>query len=600
MAQLPAEPSLPNDQAALLARIERLERLVAQITSSPLQPSAIPAPVAEALPISEEPPVAEARPLPKPARTKSLESELGTRVVSKIGVLLLLMSAAWFLKWAFDNRWIGPTGRIAAGLVAGIALIFWSERFRRHSMQAFSYALKALGTGVLYLSLWAGFQVYHLLPATIALLAMVLVTGANGMLAVSQDAELLAGLALLGGLLTPMLLSTGGDHEPFLFSYLFVLSAFTVALLRFKPWNRLLIGVFPAVAAYFIGWYMMHFVSAEAGLTIGFALLLWAVFAAVPFVAQRREDVLVSVLLPLGAAAFGALSVYSVLADSNGRTWEPWCAAAFAAVYLAFARVRRKGVASTTHLSLAMVFLAVAITLKATGRAISVGWLAEAVALLWLASSNGASQNIDADIDTARAASAFRWLACALLLVGTIGALAAPYLGGSASPFLNRNFALVLGDVAALAAAMYFSRSFPEHGFLSRARIAATSLVFLNIVLLIGMEREIMQAFERGLNGAALMDANEKANFVFSGWMMLQGALLIAFGFAWRAALARWLGLLLLAATVVKAFAYDMRNLGTGYRVLSYLGLGVLLMCVSFAYQKDWLGLREAADESTQ
>lgn len=51
--------------------------------------------------------------------------------------------------------------------------------------------------------------------------------------------------------------------------------------------------------------------------------------------------------------------------------------------------------------------------------------------------------------------------------------------------------------------------------------------------------------------------------------------------------------LMLLAATVLKAFAYDMRNLGTGYRVISYLGLGIVLMAVSFAYQKDWLNLKE-------
>ena len=39
---------------------------------------------------------------------------------------------------------------------------------------------------------------------------------------------------------------------------------------------------------------------------------------------------------------------------------------------------------------------------------------------------------------------------------------------------------------------------------------------------------------------------------------------------------------------------YDMRNLSEGYRVVSLLGLGALLMAVSFAYQKDWLNLHGA------
>ena len=66
--------------------------------------------------------------------------------------MLLLVGAAWFLKWTFDNHWIGPAGRILIGLVAGAAIVVWSERFRKQKMAAFSYALKAVGTGVLYLS----------------------------------------------------------------------------------------------------------------------------------------------------------------------------------------------------------------------------------------------------------------------------------------------------------------------------------------------------------------------------------------------------------------------------------------------------------------
>ena len=51
--------------------------------------------------------------------------------------------------------------------------------------------------------------------------------------------------------------------------------------------------------------------------------------------------------------------------------------------------------------------------------------------------------------------------------------------------------------------------------------------------------------------------------------------------------------LILIVFTIVKTFIYDTRNLSQGYHGLSFLGLGALLMAVSFAYQKDWLALRE-------
>jgi uncharacterized membrane protein len=75
---------------------------------------------------------------------------------------------------------------------------------------------------------------------------------------------------------------------------------------------------------------------------------------------------------------------------------------------------------------------------------------------------------------------------------------------------------------------------------------------------------------------------------------MLYGAALLAVGFWKRSAFIRWQALILLVFTIGKTFLYDMRDLTQGYRVLSFLGLGALLMAISFAYQKDWLSLKES------
>ena len=84
-----------------------------------------------------------------------------------------------------------------------------------------------------------------------------------------------------------------------------------------------------------------------------------------------------------------------------------------------------------------------------------------------------------------------------------------------------------------------------------------------------------------------------------SVWLMLYAALLLAIGFIKGMAFIRWQGLVLLVFTIAKVFLYDVRNLTSLYRVASIFGLGVLLMTVSFAYQKDWLHLREANPEES-
>ena len=87
------------------------------------------------------------------------------------------------------------------------------------------------------------------------------------------------------------------------------------------------------------------------------------------------------------------------------------------------------------------------------------------------------------------------------------------------------------------------------------------------------------------------------AQFTYSAWFMVFGAILLTVGFWRRSAFLRWQALVLLAATIVKVFLYDMSELSQGYRILSFLGLGALLLAVSFVYQRDWLKLRAGDGE---
>jgi len=587
--------------ARLESEVQALRAEVATLRTASSQPLRQPLPLATMfVPASTPPPTSRAVAPSQPrvfaptrataADAESLESQIGTRVLSKVAVVLLLIGAALFLKWAFDNRWVGPGGRVVAGLVAGAAIVLWSERFRRQKMAAFSYALKAVGSGVLYLSLWASFQLYHLVPGWVGFGAMVVVTAWNAVMAWSQDAPLLAGYALLGAYLTPVLLGTGGDHEVFLFSYLLVIALALLALLRAKPWSLLLLAALPVTAGFFFAWYVEHFDASKASKTAVFALLLWAAFAAIPLIASDDKGVITNVLTPLGAGVFGALALYAVLADSGHRDWEPWCAVGFAAVYLALTRLRGRSLVAAMHLSLGVVFLTVAIPLKATGRGILVGWMVESVALLAVSTM--------ADLDRV-AKGVLRGLGCVALLLGVAGALIEPEIERYADrAFFNRDFGMALGAVAALAAAIFLSRRMRESdpAKAEGQSIAVGSFLLLNVVMVIAVDRELNRFFESEQpTFLAWGQSHALADFCFSAWLMLQGVANLIAGFWRRVALARWIGLLLLAATIVKLFAYDMRDLGAGYRVISYLVLGALLMAVSFAYQRDWLGLRDLA-----
>jgi len=574
--------NLAEQLLLLRKRVEALEEEVATLRGRRvIQP---PPPRAQA---ASTPPVPA---IPAPANPRfaveerqNLESRLGSQVFNRIGVLALLIGAAWALKLAIDNQWIGPAGRILVGLIAGAGLVLWSERFRSKGFPAFSYSLKAVGTGVLYLSLWASLQLYHLLPVGVVFTAMLAVTAWNAWMAWAQDAELLAAYALAGGFATPGLLSTGQNHVVFLFSYLVLLSSSVVVLLVFKVWPRLLLGALAMSSIYTIAWYARFFTADQFGLVSFFALVLFLLFALVPFIQSSEENAVLSVWLPLAASAYGSLTFYSLLQDSGRHAWLSWGAVAFAALYLLLMqlqiRLRPNAVTEAIHLSLAIVFLTIAIPLKASGRWITIGWLAEGVALYWIAAEKMKHQPV-------RLQSSVRWLSLGALALGYVGAITLPWWTRSGpTPFANAGFVAEVCAMAALAVVIWIDL---KRG---QMQIPAIASVALNLLLLVTVRREIF-AF---LPVRATLDDSIALEFTFSAFMMLHGAALLAVGFWKRTAFVRWQGLVLLVATIGKVFLYDMRSLSQGYRVLSFIGLGALLMAVSFVYQKDWLGLKAAS-----
>src|SRR3569833_2813723 len=117
---------------------------------------------------------------------------------------------------------------------------------------------------------------------------------------------------------------------------------------------------------------------------------------------------------------------------------------------------------------------------------------------------------------------------------------------------------------------------------------AAVVTIAFNLVAVLTGVREVSAVFAPASSPfVALQQA-----LAISAFLMAYGAVLLAVGFWRRSGFLRWQALALLVFTILKAFVYDMRNLSQGYRVVSLMGLGALLLAGSFAYQMDWLNLK--------
>jgi uncharacterized membrane protein len=246
------------------------------------------------------------------------EKRVGERWLNWVGVLALFFGVGFFVKYAIDNRWLGPAARVGLGLLTGLVLLALGWHFIRRKMRAFGQGLMGGGLAILYVSLFAAFSLYHLLSQPLAFGAMVLVTAGGMTLGVLQDAPALACLAVLGGLLTPVLVSTGEDARDALFAYVLMLDVGVLAVAFWRKWRVLELMAFTGTYLLYAGWYSRFY--SERALV---PALLWlgafyVIFLCLPFLHELRQRsvltvdrFLVAMLNATVAFAFGCWMLYA-------------------------------------------------------------------------------------------------------------------------------------------------------------------------------------------------------------------------------------------------------------------------------------------------
>jgi uncharacterized membrane protein len=517
--------------------------------------------------------VAPPPPPPPPKPVASLESRIGGHLLNRVGILAVLVGVAWFLKLAVDRNWIGPSLRVWIGLAAASGLVAGSERFRRQGFPAFAYSLKALGTSIAYLALWAASSLYQLAPPWLVFLAMTGVTIFNAVLARRQDSEVLALYALAGGLATPGLLSIG-HSETFLFCYLALLNAGALLLLVRRPWKRLAWAALLGTVVYCIGWSWHDTDPSDLPLTALFIGLFFAAFAVVPWLQQAISPV----VFPIVNGATAWLGLMVLFSARPQHLWRPWATLGLALVSLAIAG-RARGALARSNLGLAIFFVTMAVPLEFHGATVRLCWLAEALILVVLVRVVGDRM--------------LRVFAASVLVLAFL-ALAWDWTLGGAHPvavvanmgfFTNLAAVFVFATVTFLAAPGY---------------VAALSSVAFSVTALVTVSLEIHHywfcgaGFFQDFCGryGQLEWRTIAAGWGYSAWWMCLGAGLMAAGFLRRSAFLRWQALAILALSIGRVFLNGVSQQSQLWRVLSFLALGVLLLGISFVYQKDWLRLR--------
>jgi uncharacterized membrane protein len=169
-------------------------------------------------------------------KNPDLEKFIGERLITFIGIAILVIGIAFFVKYAIDKEWINEIGRTAIGILSGGILIGVAHRLRK-SYTTFSSVLAGGGIATLYFTITYAFQVYELFTQPAALGILVVITLFTVLLSVAYDRKELAILAIIGGFASPLMVKTGEGNFVVLCIYMLVLDIGMLCLAYYKKWN---------------------------------------------------------------------------------------------------------------------------------------------------------------------------------------------------------------------------------------------------------------------------------------------------------------------------------------------------------------------------
>ena len=212
----------------------------------------------------------------------------GGNLLLKTGIVVLFLGLAFLLRYASERvhipiglRYLSVAGGGLAAVVAG-----WKLQSRRRE---YGLILQGFGVAVMYLTSLAALKLHPLLPAPVVFAAMVVLVAAMAVMAVRQDAQIMAQAAVIGGMAAPILVSDGSGNYLVLFSYLSLLNTGIAAIARFKAWRPLNLTGFVCTFCIALFWGLKSYTPGHFSTTEPFLIYHWLLYTLIACLFARRR-----------------------------------------------------------------------------------------------------------------------------------------------------------------------------------------------------------------------------------------------------------------------------------------------------------------------
>lgn len=525
-------------------------------------------------PVKKESPVVPPQPVERIENKKqneNLEFRIGGTWFSRIGIVAVIVALAYFLKYAIDNDWVGPTGRVFLGILGGAGLLFAGEKLRG-KYPGYAQVLLGGGSLALYFSIYAGYSFYELYSFGLTFFFLFLVMANIVFMSIRHDSLAIGVLGILGAYSIPFVIGSAEPSLWTLYGYLTLVTAGVLAVSVYKKWSAFQFLSFFIVQIIILithgtGDYWLHFM---------FVSVIFAFYLGIATVYNIRKGVSSIagdlVLIFLNATTFFAWSSY-LLSDTFMVDYMGFYAVFMALIYLYLGKmsytIAKEDIKRVYTLFLvSFVLITIAIPIQLNDYFIGFSWFAEALGLGYIAQRLNRTPAM--------------YGAIGVFFLGMFESFFEMYtLWNSQWFFFNApTFLLLFGiGVSYFLARMARKLDWPKDlqkvvpGFLY-------GLFLTYIFFFITVENH--DFFTR----ADIDFFLSPEQLSLSALWIVYAIALFTFGMRRKNRYMRYSALGLMTLTIFKAFFIDLASLSTIFKIILFIILGLSLLGVSYYYQR--------------
>jgi uncharacterized membrane protein len=335
----------------------------------------------------------------KTREKRDLEKFIGENLLSKIGILLLVLGMGYFVKYAIDKNWINEYGRVAIGVLTG-GILIGIANWLRNSYKTFSSILIGGGFAVLYITISIAFHEYELFSQSTAFVILVIITIFSVLLSLVYDKKELAIFSQIGGLASPFMVSTGEGNYHVLFSYLLILNAGLIVIAYYKRWHILNLLAFIFTQIIYNSWLYSKFTDYTPepfGAALVYASLFYLVFFlvnALNNIKERKPFNAIEIIMILSNNLLFFLSGLYILHHLHDGAFKGLFTVLiglynFGWVVYLYSQKQIDKTFIYLLIGLVMSYVSLAIPIQLEGHSITLFWSAEIVILVWLSQKSG-------------------------------------------------------------------------------------------------------------------------------------------------------------------------------------------------------------------